>query len=125
VEELRNKNMHFKDISDILALNVPEDVNEPLEVAVRGTDPQEVDLFARHTRIAISRGSKDQIVQNGCIRSDTNATANHDSHFELVPVLVATTERTLNPDFRRVLLVLFLIIKRLVKAERKKIIIRL
>lgn len=44
VEELRDEDVDFKDIGDVLALNVTQNVDEPLEVLVRRADPQEVYL---------------------------------------------------------------------------------
>ena len=48
VEELSDENVHLEHVRDVLPLHVAEHVDEPLEVAVRGTDPEEVDLLAGH-----------------------------------------------------------------------------
>ena len=51
VEELRDEDVHLEHVGDVLSLHVPQDVDEPLEVSVRRTDPQEVDLLARNAGI--------------------------------------------------------------------------
>ena len=112
--------MHLKDVGHIFALHVPEDIDEPLEVAVRRTDPQEVDLFARDTRIPIRRGAEHQVVQDGGVRGHPDAAAHHDGHLELVPVLIATSEGTLDPHLGRVVLVFFLLVDGLVEAASKR-----
>ena len=48
VEELRDEDVHFEHVGHVLPLDVSQDVDEPLEVAVRRTDPEEVDLLAGH-----------------------------------------------------------------------------
>ena len=62
MEELSNENMHFEHVGDVFALDVTQDIDEPLEVSVGRTDPQEVDLFASHPRISVGGGAKDQVV---------------------------------------------------------------
>ncbi len=54
--------MHFEDVGDVFALDITEDVDEPLEVAVRRADPQEVDLFAGHPGITVGRRSEDKVI---------------------------------------------------------------
>lgn len=44
MEELCDENVHLKNISDILALHIPQHVNEPLKLAMGGADPEEVYL---------------------------------------------------------------------------------
>ena len=52
MEELCDEDVHLEHVGHVLAFDVPQDVDEPLEVAVRRTDPQEVHLLASHTRIS-------------------------------------------------------------------------
>lgn len=44
MEELRDENVHFEDICDILSFDVSQDVYEPLKMPMRRTDPQEINL---------------------------------------------------------------------------------
>ena len=46
MEELSDEDVHLQHVRHVLAFHVPQDVDEPLEVAVRRADPQEVDLLA-------------------------------------------------------------------------------
>lgn len=57
-------------------------------------------LLTGNSRVSIGRSSKHEIVQHGGVGSDTNATANHHSDLELVPILIATTERSFYSYFR-------------------------
>ena len=52
VEKLSDEDVHLEDVRDILSLNISKDVDEPLEVLVGRTDPQEVDLFASNARVS-------------------------------------------------------------------------
>lgn len=45
MEELCNENVHFENISDVLALHIPQHIDEPFKLAVGRADPQEVHLF--------------------------------------------------------------------------------
>ena len=38
MEELRDEDVHLEHVGDVLPLDVPEDVDEPLEVSVRLID---------------------------------------------------------------------------------------
>ena len=51
MEKLSDEYVHFEDVSDVFPLDVSEDVYEPLKVSVRGADPEEVDLLARHAGV--------------------------------------------------------------------------
>lgn len=44
VEKLSDEDVNLEDVGDILLLNVTKDVDEPLEVFVGRTDPEEVNL---------------------------------------------------------------------------------
>ena len=118
MEELSDENMHFKYIGNVFSFHVSEDVDEPLKIAVGGTDPQEVDLFTGNAGGTISRGTKDPIVEDGGVGGHPDAPAHHDGHLELVPVLVAAAERTFDADLGRVVFVLLLIVDGLVKAVK-------
>ena len=39
VEELRYENVYFQNICHILLLHISQDINEPLDMTVTGTDP--------------------------------------------------------------------------------------
>ena len=121
MEELSDENMHFKYIGNVFSFNVSEDVNKPLEIAVGRTDPQKVDLFAGNARVTIGGGSEDQIVKDWGVGSDTDTPPHHNCNLELVPVLVASTERSFNADLGRVVFVLLLVVDGLVKAVRQNI----
>lgn len=47
MEELRDEDVYLEHVGDVLALHVAQHVDEPLEVLVRRTDPQEVYLRDR------------------------------------------------------------------------------
>lgn len=49
MEELRDEDVDFEDIGDILPLYVTKDVDKPLEVLVRRTYPEEIHLSNRYT----------------------------------------------------------------------------
>ena len=51
MEELRDEDVHLQNVGHVFPFHVPQDVDEPLEVPVRRTDPQEVDLLARDAGI--------------------------------------------------------------------------
>ena len=118
MEELCDENVHLQDVGDVFPLDVAEDVDEPLKVAVGGTDPQEVDLFTGNAGVTIGGGTKDQIVEDGGVGGHPDAPAHHDGYLELVPVLVAAAERTFDADLGRVVFVLLLIVDGLVKAVK-------
>ena len=44
MEELRDENVHFEDVRDILPFDVSQDVYEPLKMPVRRANPQEINL---------------------------------------------------------------------------------
>ena len=44
MEELRDEDVHLQDVGDIVPFYLAQDVHEPLEAAVGGGDPDEVDL---------------------------------------------------------------------------------
>ena len=74
-----------KDIIHIL--HSPQHIDEPLEVSVRGTDPEEVDLLARHARVSVGRGPEHEVVEDGGVGRHSDPAAHHHCHLELVPVL--------------------------------------
>ena len=119
MEELSDENMHFKYIGNVFSFNVSEDIDEPLEVAMRRTDPQEVDLLTSYPRVAIGGGTEYQVVEDRGVGGDTDTPAYHNGYLKLVPILVTAPERTLNPYFGRVVFVLLLVIDGLVKAANK------
>jgi hypothetical protein len=53
VEELGDENVDFENVSHISPFNVSQDIDEPLKVSMRLTDPQEVDLLASNSGISI------------------------------------------------------------------------
>ena len=55
-------------------------------------------LFTRHSRISVCGRAEHKVVEDGSVRGDADAAAHHDSDLELVPVLVAAPERTLDFD---------------------------
>ena len=87
MEELSNENMHFEHVGDVFALDVTQDIDEPLEVSVRRTDPEEVDLLARHPRVSVGRGPEHQVVEDGGVGRDADAGPDHHRNLELVPIL--------------------------------------
>ena len=46
----------------------------------------------------VGGGSEDEVVEDGGVRSDADAAADHHGHLELVPVLVAAAERALDSN---------------------------
>ena len=118
VKELCDEDVDVQDVGDVFLFHFSEDVDEPLKIAVGGTDPQEVDLFTGNAGVTIGGGTKDQIVEDGGVGGHPDAPAHHDGHLELVPVLVAAAERTFNADLGRVVFVLLLIVDGLVKAVK-------
>ncbi len=75
---------------------------------MRRADPEEVDLLARHPRVSVGGGAKDEVVEDGGVGRDADAAADHDGHLKLVPVLVSAAERALDADLGGVVLVLLL-----------------
>jgi hypothetical protein len=116
VKKLRDEDVHLQHARHVLLLHIAQHVDEPFEVAVRGADPEEVDLFAGHAGVAIRRGAEDQVVEDGGVGGDADAAADHHRHLELVPVLVAAAEGALDADLWRVVLVLLLVVDGLVEA---------
>lgn len=53
VEELSDKDVNLKDIGDVLLLDISQDVDKPLEVLVRRTDPQEVHLSGERREVLV------------------------------------------------------------------------
>ena len=51
MEELRDEDVHLQHVRHVLAFDVTQNVDEPLEVTMRRTNPQEVDLLAGYSRI--------------------------------------------------------------------------
>ena len=45
MEELGDENVHLQHVGDVFSLHVSQHVDEPLEVAVGRTDPQEIYLW--------------------------------------------------------------------------------
>jgi len=103
VKELSDEYMHVQHISNIFPLNFPENIDEPFKVAMSWTNPEEVYLFACDTRVTVCGCSKDKVVEDGGVGSHTNASANHNCHLILVPVLVSTAKRTLKSDLWQIL----------------------
>lgn len=68
-------------------------------------------FFASNTRVSISGSSEHKIVQDRRIRRYSNSSADHNSNLELVPVLIAASERSLYTNFR--LLVIWIVITRI------------
>ena len=96
VKELGYKYVNFQNICNVLFLHLSEDVNEPLELSVGLSDPEEVDLLAGHARVSVGRGPEHEVVEDGGVGRDPDAGADHDGHLELVPVLVAAPEGSLD-----------------------------
>ena len=116
VEELSNEDVHLQHICHILLLHVAQYINEPLKVPVWWTNPQEVHLLASNSWVSVGRRAKDQIVKDRRVWRNTDTTANHNRHLELVPILIASAEWTLNLDLGRVVFVLLLVVDAFVKT---------
>ena len=54
--------------------------------------------FQGSLHIPICGRSKDQIVEDRSIGSDSDTPSHHDCHLKLVPILIASTERTLDAN---------------------------
>ena len=89
VEELGDEDVHLQHVGHVFPLHVPEDVNEPLEISVGRTDPEEVNFLAGHAGVSVGGGAEHQIVQDRSVGSDSNTSAHHHGHLELVPILVS------------------------------------
>ena len=63
-------------------------------------------LLAGNPGVPISGGAEHEVVEYGGVRRDADAAAHHHGHLELVPVLVAAAERTLDPKWTMELVVL-------------------
>lgn len=100
MEKLRDENVNFEHVRDVLFLDVTQNVDEPLEVFVRRANPKEVNLLAGNARVTVGAGTKDEIVEDRSVGRDADATADHHSHFELVPILIATPIRALDANAR-------------------------
>ena len=100
VKELGYKYVNFQNICNVLFLHLSEDVNEPLELSVGLSDPEEVDLLAGHARVSVGRGPEHEVVKDGGVGCHPNPGPDHDGDLEFVPVLVTPAKRTLDPDFR-------------------------
>lgn len=103
MEELRYKYVYLQDIGDILFLDIAQYIDKPFEMLMRGTNPEEIDLLTSDTGVSVGAGAEHQIIEDGSVRSDTDTTANHNSHLELVPVLIAAAEGSFNADLWLVL----------------------
>ena len=55
-------------------------------------------LFAGDARVAVGGGAEDEVVEDGGVGRDADAAADHDGHLELVPVLVAAAEGSVQLD---------------------------
>ena len=99
MEELRDEDVHLEHVGDVLPLDVSEDVDEPLEVSVRRADPEEVDLLAGDARVPVGGRAEDEVVEDGGVWRDPDPGPDHDSHLELVPVLVTSAKWALDPHF--------------------------
>ena len=53
MEELCDEDVHLKHVGDVLLLHLPQDVHEPLEAAVGGSDPKEVNLGEKYSFLDI------------------------------------------------------------------------
>ena len=118
MEELSDENMHFKYIGNVFSFDVSEDINEPLKVAVRRTNPQKVDLLTSYPRVAVGGGTEYQVVEDRGVGGHTDTPAYHNGYLKLVPILVTAPKRTLDPHLGRVVFVLLLVIDGLVKAAK-------
>lgn len=54
-------------------------------------------LFTGDSWVSVGGGSKHEVVKYRGVGRDSDTAAHHHCHLELVPVLVATTEWTLDP----------------------------
>lgn len=98
MKELGNENVHLKHVCHILTFYISQDIDKPLKVPVGGTYPNKVDFLIADTGVTICRCAKDEIIQNGCVRCDSDTTADHHCHFILVPILVSASKWTLDAD---------------------------
>jgi len=116
VEELGDEYVHFQHVCHVLLFHVAKHVDKPFEIAVRGTNPQKVDFFARNARVPVGGGAKHQIVEDGGVWGHADTPAHHHCHLEFVPVLVSAAKWSLDLNLRRVVLVLLFVIDGLVEA---------
>ena len=58
VEELCDEDVHLQNIGHVLLLHFSENIKKPLKLSVRLSDPEEVDLLTRHSRVSVGRGTK-------------------------------------------------------------------
>lgn len=49
-------------------------------------------LFASHPRISVGGSSENKIIEYRGVRSDSNSSSDHNSHFKFIPILVSTSE---------------------------------
>ena len=98
VEELRDENVHLQNVGHVLALHVPQHVDEPLKVTVGRASPQKVDFLASYARVPVGGCTEHQVVEDGGVGRDADASAHHDGHFEFVPVLISATEGAIQLD---------------------------
>nr|CAD7199333.1 unnamed protein product [Timema douglasi] len=85
VKELRYEYMDLENISDVLLFHVPQHVDEPLEVAI-------------YPGVSVGGCPEDQIVEDRGVGRHTYTSPDHHSHLKLVPILVTTSERTLQSN---------------------------
>lgn len=65
-------------------------------------------LLARDSGVSVGGRAEDQVVEDGRVRSHADSSAHHHRDLELVPVLVAASERTFQPDLEDAQVVSFL-----------------
>lgn len=54
-------------------------------------------LLAGDAGVSVGGGAEHEVVEDGGVGRDADTAAHHHRHLELVPVLIATSERTLDP----------------------------
>jgi hypothetical protein len=109
VEELGDEDVDLEHVLLVVGLHLLEHIHEPLKVLVCGADPEEVDLKVQG-QMGISMGLyiwfgegnhlsaldaavvarcplQHQIHEGGRVRGDADATADHDDHLVVVPLL--------------------------------------
>lgn len=61
-------------------------------------------LLTRNAWISVGRRSKHEVVEHRGVGSHPDASSDHHRDFELVPILISSTERTLDTNFRTIVL---------------------
>ena len=74
------------------------------------------DLTTFHAVYAVDGGHVYELLEDGCVGRDADATTNQDCHLEVIPVLMTSPEWTVNVDLGK--LIVFFIYKHVSITER-------